>query len=190
MKRLISALLASCLLLPLHAQEDILPNTVEVAVKRVHTAEQSTFELQASGVLSAAPARVWAVLTDYHRLPEFVPNLLSCRVVSRNGNEVVIEQTGSTGLLFFRKTVHIVVRAVETPPSRIDIALISGDMKHYVVRWELVPVTLNGAPATRLLYTASLEPDFFVPPLFGTGIVQADVQKMMQAVVAEILETP
>jgi hypothetical protein len=37
--------------------------------------------------------------------------------------------------------------------SSIDISLISGDMKHYESRWELVPVPETGG--TSIVYTAS-----------------------------------
>ena len=41
----------------------------------------------------------WAVLTDYDRLTSFIPNLISSRVVSREGLEVVLEQEGASALL-------------------------------------------------------------------------------------------
>ncbi|MBI1892138.1 MAG: SRPBCC family protein [Burkholderiales bacterium] len=190
MRRRVFIFLVSWFALTSAHAEEVSPNTVDVNVKRIQRNEQSMFELHASGLLTAAPERVWKVLTDYNRYTDFVPNLQACRVLSRNGNEVIIDQTGSTSFLFFSKSIHIVVRAVETPTTRIDVNLVSGDMKHYVVRWELIPENLNGTSVTRLVYTAALEPDFFVPPLFGSSIAQADVKKMMQAVVAEVLKAP
>lgn len=142
------------------------------------------FEIQASGVVRATPQQAWAVLTDYGRLPQFVPGLLSSKLLGRCGHEAIVEQRGSVGFLFLRQAIHLVVRVTEYPFSRIEVALVAGDMKHYASHWELTPVE-SGASA-RITYRGSLEPDFFVPLLLGRAIVRADVEQMLAAVVAEI----
>jgi ribosome-associated toxin RatA of RatAB toxin-antitoxin module len=177
---------AGVFLEPSWAQEELQANTIDVTVQRIRTNDQTIFELRASGFVTAPPDKVWKVLTDYNRLQEFVPNLQSSRIISHSGQETIIDQTGTSGFLFISKTIHIVVRAVEYPVSRIDIHLVSGDMKQYAVRWELAPLSINGISGTRITYSGTLEPDFFVPPFIGTSIVQADVKKMMQALVTEI----
>lgn len=83
-----------------------------------------------------------------------------------------------------RKKIHLVVRVTEHPFSALDVALVSGNMKHYASHWELEPVQRKAG--TRIAYRASLEPDFFVPLLLGRAMVQADVQKTLTAVMAEI----
>lgn len=158
--------------------------SIEVSVKRNHTKGRILFEIQVSGLVRATPQQTWAVLTDYGRLPEFVPDLLSSKLLSRCGDEAIIEQQGSAGFLFMRQSIHLVVRVTERPFSTLDVELVAGDMKHYASRWELVPAESGGG--TRIAYRGSLEPDFFVPLLLGRAMVQADVRKMLAAVVAEI----
>jgi hypothetical protein len=68
--------------------------------------------------------------------------------------------------------------------SSIDIDLISGDMKHYESRWELVPVPETGG--TRVLYTGRMMPSFYVPGILGTNIIRGDVERMMTAVLARL----
>ena len=53
-------------------------------------------------------------------------------------------QFGTARFLFMSRSIHLIVRATEQPMSSIDIDLISGDMKHYESRWELVPVPETG----------------------------------------------
>lgn len=191
MNRLMMLLSAGCLMLALaRAEEPPQANNIEVSVKRIHVHEQAMFEVRASGFVTAAPERIWKVLTDYNRLPEFVPNLSATKILSRSGNEVMIAQIGSGGFLFVKRTIHLVVRALEYPPTHIDVNLVSGDMKHYSVRWEVAPTTIAGISGARLRFGGTLEPDFFIPPLLGSGIVEDDIKKMMQAVVAEILKAP
>ncbi|EEF24808.1 conserved hypothetical protein [Ricinus communis] len=68
--------------------------------------------------------------------------------------------------------------------SSIDISLISGDMKHYESRWELVPVPETGG--TKIIYHGKLLPNFYVPSLLGSKMVRSDIERMMNAVLARL----
>ncbi|KQQ32715.1 cyclase/dehydrase [Duganella sp. Leaf126] len=157
---------------------------LEVAVNRVDVDGQHMYELDATGVVAAPLPRVWRILTNYERMTEFVPDLESCKVLSRNGNEVMIEQFGVARLLFMTQAIHLIVRATEQPMSAIDIALVSGDMKHYEARWELVPMPETGG--TRVVYKGRMMPNFYVPSLFGAKMIRSDVEHMMRAVLTRL----
>ncbi len=157
---------------------------LEVSVKRLDLDDQKVFDVLASGAVMAAPATVWKILTTYERMPEFVPDLQSTRVVSRNGNEVIVEQLGTARLLFIKRDIRLVVRVTEQPTNIIDIALISGDMKQYHCRWELIPMPETGG--TRILYSGRLVPNFYVPGMLGASMVRSDIEKMMTAVLARL----
>jgi len=143
-------------------------------------------EVDADGFACATPQRVWQVLTDYDRLAEFVPNLISSMVLSRHDHEVVVEQYGSGGFLFVRQEIHMVLRVTEQPFSTIDVSRISGNMRRYTARWSLAPAREKHCDGTRIRYRASMQPDFFVPPIAGPAVAQADVNQMLKAVLAEI----
>lgn len=157
---------------------------LQVAVKRITQDALHMYEIDASGTVQAPLPIVWRILTGYDRMEEFVPDLVSCRVLSRNGNEVIIEQFGNARFLFMSRSIHLIVRATEQPMSSIDIALISGDMKHYESRWELVPVPETGG--TKILYTGRMMPNFYVPGILGTNIIRGDIERMMGAVLARL----
>jgi len=157
---------------------------LEVSVNRVSVDALHMYEVNASGTVQAPLPTVWKVLTSYDRMEEFVPDMASCHVLSRNGNEVIIEQFGTARFLFMSRSIHLIVRATEQPMQSIDIALISGDMKHYEARWELVPVPETGG--TRVLYTGRLVPNFYVPGILGTNIIRGDIERMMGAVLAHV----
>jgi ribosome-associated toxin RatA of RatAB toxin-antitoxin module len=155
------------------AQDGIKPSGIQTVITRVDKDGHSLFEISANGFVQATPKQVWQVLTDYERLPEFVPNLRSSKLISRNGNEIVLEQESIAGFLFVAQNIHLVLRVNEQPYSVIEVALVSGDMKQYAGRWELAP----------------MEPAFFIPPVVGIAIAKKDVKNMMNAVVAEIGRT-
>jgi ribosome-associated toxin RatA of RatAB toxin-antitoxin module len=160
---------------------------VEVAVKRVDVEGQQVFDVTASGVVKAAPAAVWKILTDYERMPEFVPDLERTKILSRAGNKATIEQFGRARFLFFSREIHLVVQVVEEPSSVIDIHLVTGDMKVYRCRWEIVPVPETGG--TRINYSGKMVPKFYVPGMLGSNIVRRDIERMMGAVL-ERLDRP
>jgi ribosome-associated toxin RatA of RatAB toxin-antitoxin module len=183
MKRLIVCLLFG-ISAPLLAQTPKLElPKLEVAVTRVHQDALHLYEVDASGTVQAPIAAVWKTLTTYERMNEFVPDMTSCRVLARNGSEVIIEQFGTARFLFMSKSIHLVVRATETPMTSIDIALISGDMKHYESRWELFPQPDGG---TKVVYSGKLVPNFYVPGILGTNIIRGDIERMMGAVLARM----
>lgn len=157
---------------------------LEVSVNRVELDDRHMFEVNATGTVLASPPVVWRILTGYERMSEFVPDMESCKVLARNGNEVVIEQQGVARFLFMTKSIHLVVRATEQPISSIDIALVSGDMKHYESHWELVPVPETGG--TRVVYSGRLIPNFYVPGMLGAKIIRNDIERMMAAVLTRL----
>ncbi len=169
-----------CLALPALAQVPKL----EVSVKRESVDGEHEFEVSASGTVQANQAVVWKILTAYERMPEFVPDMQSAKVLARNGNRVLLEQYGQAHFLFFTRHIHLIVNVSEEPMSRIDIVLVDGDMKVYHCRWELSTLPDNGG--TRIVYTGTMVPRFYVPGILGTNFVRADIERMMAAVLARI----
>ena len=152
-----------------------------LSVERVDGAEGGkVYRIASNGTVAAAPAVVWRILTDYRQLADYLPNMKSTRVLSRNGDRIIVEQLGAARFLFFRQDIRLVVQVHERPPDRIDISLVDGDMKVYRASWELIP--LPGGAGTRLVYNATIEPKFDVPGIVGVGAVRTDIAEMMRAV--------
>jgi len=157
---------------------------LEVSVNRVELDALHMYEVDATGTVAAPLPKVWRILTGYERMAEFVPDMESCKVLSRNGNEVILEQFGVARFLFMSKSIHLIVRATEQPMSSIDISLISGDMKHYESHWELIPIPETGG--TRIVYSGKMIPNFYVPGILGSKMIRGDIQRMMSAVLARL----
>jgi ribosome-associated toxin RatA of RatAB toxin-antitoxin module len=178
------ARLCLCLLLafslPAMAQEPDL----DVSVERHKTDDGNVYEVNARGAVGAAPDAVWRVLTDYERMPDFVPDLHSAKVLSRSGNQVVLEQTGTAHLLFFRRAIHLVVQVHEQPASQIDISLVEGDMKIYQCSWRLIAQPATGG--TQVVYSGRMAPNFYVPGMLGANMLRADIRRMMAATLARL----
>lgn len=127
-------------------------------------------------------AGAWQVLTDYGRLAEFVPDLESSRVISREGNRVQVEQRGQARLLFFSFPIDVRLDITEQPKARIVSRAVAGNFREmvgaYTVEAERGRVYLR--------YTGRMVPDFFVPPLIGTLALRYNVESTFGALVEEI----
>jgi ribosome-associated toxin RatA of RatAB toxin-antitoxin module len=142
------------------------------------------YRIASSATVAAAPAAVWRILTDYNHMADYVPDLDSARVLSRDGDKVVVEQVGAARFLFFSHAIRLVVQVHEQAPDRLDVSLVEGDMKVYHSSWELHPVA--GAAGTRVTYNATLAPNFYVPGMVGKSLVRKDIANMMAAVLARL----
>lgn len=161
---------------------------VEVAVKRIDLEGEQVFDVTASGAVKASPAAVWKILTDYERMPEFVPDLEKTKLLSRAGNKATVEQYGVARFLFFSRAIHLVVQVVEEPMTTIDISLVTGDMKVYRCRWEMTPIAETGG--THIAYSGKMVPKFYVPGMLGSNIVRRDIERMMKAVLERLDQPP
>lgn len=170
----------------MHAQERFGSHIVQARADRVFRSGQSFFEVHASALVRATPQQAWRVLTDYERLPEFVPDLVSAQVASRSGHEVVLEQQSTTGVLFLTQTIRMLVKIEEQPYSGIDVTLISGDMRHYSAHWTLDSFMLDGGEGTHVRFSGQMEPEMYIPALIGSPIMLISIRKMVEAVAAEI----
>lgn len=177
--RLFLWLMLACAL-PAMAQRPAL----EVGVERIDTDAGGVYRVEARGEVEAAPAAVWRTLTDYERMPEFVPDLRRARVLSRSGEQVLVEQFGVARFLFFRRDIRLVVQVREQPISQIDISLVEGDMRVYNCTWKLVALSATGG--TLIVFSATLAPNFYVPAILGANLVRSDIEKMMTAVLQRL----
>lgn len=155
-----------------------------LSVERVEGADGvKVYQIASSGTVAAAPAAVWRILTDYEHMADYVPDLQSARVLSRDGNRVVLEQQGGVQFLFFSRAIHLVVLVREQAPNKIDVSLVDGDMKVYRASWDLRASASGG---TQIVYRAAIAPNFYVPALVGTSIVRKDIANMMRAVLQRL----
>lgn len=124
----------------------------------------------------------WQVLTDYGRFAEFVPALQTSRVISRDGDSVVVEQKGEARLLFLSYPIDVRLAITEKPREQIVSQAIAGNFREMRSTYALE------ARQGRLIlhYSGRLEPDFYVPPLIGTYALRSNVESMFRALVDEI----
>ncbi len=138
----------------------------------------------ASAEMQVDPRTVWSAISDYDHLAEFIPNMRSSRVVQRDGDRLLVEQTGEFGFLFFQQPVEVKLAVVESPPWRIVAHAVGGNLREMEGRYELESLPMG---AVRLSYSGRLVPGFPVPPIIGRVVVRSVLAKQFTAMVNEIL---
>jgi len=126
----------------------------------------------------------WDVISDYDHLAEFIPDMHSSRVTQRDGDRVIVEQTGQFAFLFFQQPVEVKLVVVEIPPRRIVARAVGGNLKEMEGRYTLEDLPDGGV---RLSYTGRLTPDFPVPPVIGKLVLRNVLGRQFNAMVKEIL---
>lgn len=179
---------------------------VEIEVHR----SGGRFTVKAEAVLRADVATAFGTLTDYERLPQFVPGVREVRVLRRERNgrdeQLEIEQGGEFRAWWFTRRIRVrmdvvhangdevlarlaasvvasAVTATESPPAAND----ESRLRFFVGRYRVESLPgVHGVPAIRLLYDAQFEPEFSVPRVIGTWAVRSAVADQFTAMTAEI----
>ena len=128
-------------------------------------------------------ATAWAVLTDYEHMADFISNLKTSVVLTRQGNQLEVQQSGQAKkgpLTFSFETT----RAVELIADReIRSHLIKGDFKSYDFKTTLVD---NGSGVT-IVNHGEYWPNVWVPPVVGPAMIESETRKQYGEIRAEIL---
>jgi ribosome-associated toxin RatA of RatAB toxin-antitoxin module len=139
--------------------------------------------------VSASPEVVWKVLTDYENLPKFLPNVISNKVLSNNGDRKIVEQVNSRQVLFIKVKSRIRTAIAETRQNRIDFQQIDGDLQQMQGYWLIEPVApYKGAKADRVLITQIIEaqPKEGTPKDIFYDIFQNSLGETLNAIAKEI----
>jgi carbon monoxide dehydrogenase subunit G len=167
--------------------------TGTLAAQSAVAAEQIRFEtdnegelitITASADMQVAPGTVWAVISDYDHLAEFIPDMRSSRVIRRDGDQVLVEQTGEFGFLFFRQPVEVRLAVSEWPQRRIVAHAVGGNLQSMEGRYVVESLAND---QVRLSYSGRLVPGFQVPPFVSRIAVRSTMDRQFRALVQEIL---
>ncbi len=133
--------------------------------------------------IAASKQEVWDVLTDFERLPQFISNIVSSKVLSRSAGVVRVAQTGKTSfgpLTFeFQSERELTLAPFEQFESR----MLSGNMKRYrgVTRLEAV----DGG--TRIRFHSEAVPDTAMPLGLGRALIESETREHFHEVRREVL---
>jgi ribosome-associated toxin RatA of RatAB toxin-antitoxin module len=141
-------------------------------------------EVRARAFIAAPQALVWRAITDYERLPQFVPGIAKSVVRERNGSRVVVEQAGEARFLIFSFPLVVLLEVTESAPDWVASRAVSGNLRRMNGRYDVRTDAARGG--VLLLYAGVIEPDFDLPPLVGAAALRGMAEEQFRAMVAEI----
>lgn len=94
---------------------------------------------------------VWSVLTDYEHFPQFLPSVVSCRVLEREPGRTVVERRDRRKIGFMPIKVRIITENIEATGDRLDYRLLKGTLDAMEGSWQVTPVAAEEARSSTLL---------------------------------------
>ena len=160
----------------------LLPCVVQAGVVQdssVHR-EGDVYSLSITAHVEAPLEQVYRSVTDFANLAAINPSIEESGVLESQGNRQRVRSVIRVCILVFCKRV-VQVQDVTLVDARTVVAVMvpgEGDFRAGMARWQLTPV----GGGTELLFTETFEPDFWVPPLIGTWLIEREL-------VREVAET-
>jgi ribosome-associated toxin RatA of RatAB toxin-antitoxin module len=140
------------------------------------------YKVTAAFAVTEPAHTVMAVLTDYARIPKYMPDVEISRVLERTPNGAVIEQEAVSRFLMFSKRVHLVLDVRE-----------GADLLHFRDRcgqsfesYEGTWLITQHDSLTVVDYQLSARPAFEVPGFVLKRLLKRDAAQLIDRIKAEI----
>jgi hypothetical protein len=155
-----------------------------------------TFEASAVCRVHADAATVWATITDYPALPDFMPGIRACevierRAVARGAERLLVEQEGEFRFMLFAQPLKVRLEIEHREPRIAHARALSFDLgvlkeralDAFEGRYELQPDAAGGP--VQLHYSSLMVSHFPPPPGIGNLAVRQNLEAQLRAVVLE-----
>lgn len=126
----------------------------------------------------------WEVLIDFDHMTTILSNLTSSKVVSREGNTLIVKQDGVAkyGLFSFAFQSEREIRL--EPMKRILTKNLSGTAKR--MESEVKLSQTNPGQGVQITYRAEIVPDSMLARMFGASFVHHEIEEQFQLMVTEM----
>lgn len=132
------------------------------------------YSIYAEAYLSAEPERVWSHLTNCAKAKDFVPYLISCRILKEDKiSRWDIRENISAPPL--SPKVRTVIRN-EFRKNEFSYQLISGDLKFSEGYWKVE----RDVRGSRIIYSARFEPSIVTPKILMTNALRRNIVEMFR----------
>jgi ribosome-associated toxin RatA of RatAB toxin-antitoxin module len=119
-------------------------------------------EVRRSALVAQPPARMFALINDIERYPEFVPWCTRARIEERSEREIVATLGVRRGPL----RAEFTTRNELDPPTRIALRLVRGPFRELEGQWVLTPIGTTGSRIElqlRFAFSSTLSGALFEP---------------------------
>ena len=151
----------------------------EVAVHE----KNGVYEVRAAFSVTRPASVVAAVLTDYLRIPDYMPEVRSSQILAREDGHAVVAQEAVARFMMFSKRMHLVLE-VKEGSSTIEFHDRCGQsFERYEGAWSMA----ERDGQTRVAYRLTAKPSFDVPDWLLSRLLKRDATQMIARLQAQIL---
>lgn len=144
--------------------------------------ENGVYTVAARFRVDGSAERAVAVLTDYDRIPEFMPGVKTSIVRERRADRVVVEQDAVSKFLFFSKRVHLLLE-VRQDGAILRFRDLEGEsFTRYEGTWSVT----QEEGRTVIAYDLTAAPSFSVPTALLSRVLKRDSADMIKQIRLEI----
>lgn len=133
------------------------------------------YRLSADVYLDAPLPQVYRVLTDYNHLTRISRVIRRSRLLERpDAHTALVYVESRACVLFFCHTIEETQKMVESPPANLSAVAIPelSNVKRAESDWHLQ----TEGRGTRMQWTLTIEPEFWIPPLIGPALVEGQLR--------------
>jgi ribosome-associated toxin RatA of RatAB toxin-antitoxin module len=157
----------------------------EVIAVQAHR-EGEAVRVTTEAVVRAPFDVIWGAITDYDRLAEFVPGIVSSRVIERRSNgSLIVAQSGKARLWLFTYLIDVVVQVTEQRPDTLRIKVLRGNLKQLEGAYQLEKIDGKN-DEYRLQWSGVIEPALPVPQAISLPLMRGNIAEQFEGMVREI----
>jgi len=146
------------------------------------TETAGVYSVSATFAVTAPMTTVSAVLTDYERIPKFMPGVQTSQVLGRTETGLVVEQEATAKFMMFSKKVHLVLDVTADGGTIRFRDRCGKSFKTYEGAWRLA----SSGVGTTVAYELTAQPTFDVPSFVLKRLLKRDAALMIESLTAEI----
>lgn len=144
--------------------------------------DHGTYSVTARFDIPQSAAQAFAVLSDYERIPRFMPEIKTSVVLSRTGGRILVEQEAISRFMMFSKKVHLLLEVTRDDNSLRFVDRCGKSFTTYQGAWR---ATTTGGRTT-VTYDLTAKPAFDVPEFILKRLLKRDAVQMIDRLQREI----
>jgi hypothetical protein len=146
------------------------------------TEADGVYRVVASFAVAESPDDVIAVLTDYERIPKYLPDVEVSRVIRRTPESALVEQQAVSKFMLFSKRVHLILDVREGAGTVRFSDRCGKSFAVYEGEW----LVTQHDSVTVVDYALSAKPSFDVPALVLRRLLKRDAADLIDRIKEEI----
>ncbi len=170
----------------------IATSTQAGSIIKVFVGEQDGhFLIDLTMQVNAAKPQVIRVMTDYNQLTRLSDTIVSSEIMEQRGNYTRIKLVNEGCVLFICETITQIqnINKLDYDYISVNVEPLADNIKFSSQLWHFESLNTE---ITLIHYSADVVPDFWIPPVIGSWIVQKRLVEEVQLIInnAEKLANP